>query len=83
MPSQGGSEKYTLLTSGDKTLLDIHTSFNQAATIQDFSNGGQIPLTIDGQTVMTDVARVGHVRISSHVVPTPTARRKKIWETQA
>ncbi len=77
MPSQGGEEKYTLLTSGDKTLICVHTSFTQPTTIQDFSNGGQIPLNIEGSDVTADVSRVAHVSISSRVVPTPTARREK------
>jgi hypothetical protein len=76
LPSQGGEEKHTLLTAGS-TLLDIYASFNQAARIQDFTNGGQIPLNIDGADVLADVSRVDHVKVVSHVVPTPTARREK------
>jgi hypothetical protein len=77
MPSQGGEEKHTLLTAGQNTLLDIRTSFTQPAQITDFSNGGQIPLTIDGENVTADVHRLAHVKVLSHVVPTPTAQRQK------
>ncbi|MGA3066660.1 MAG: hypothetical protein ABSF29_07410 [Tepidisphaeraceae bacterium] len=77
LPSQGGEEKHTLLTSGKTTLLDIHTSFTQPAQIADFSAGGQIPLNIEDENVIADVRRLEHVKVLSHVVPTPTARREK------
>lgn len=73
----GSDEKHVLLTAGDKTLLDIHTSNSTPAQIRDFSAGGQIALNLDNQPITATVRRRNHFRILDRVVPTPKENQIK------
>jgi hypothetical protein len=76
MPSSAG-DKHTFITSGDHDLFDIYTSFTKAGQITDLSSGGQISLTFDSQPLQADVYRMNHVKVVSHILEMPTARRVK------
>ncbi len=70
-------DKHILLSAGDKTLLDIHTTFSKPAEIQDFTNGGQMDLTLDGSPVTALVRRRDHFRVVTHVEQTPLHKQNK------
>jgi hypothetical protein len=70
-------DKHILLTSGQKTLLDIHTTNSAPAQIHDFTDGGKIALTLDSQPVSATLHRRDHFRIVDSVLPTPLENQIK------
>jgi hypothetical protein len=76
MPSQGGTDKQTIITAGANQMLDIHSSFSGPLEVRDLSPGDSIPLSVEGTEVSAAVYR-HHVRIETEIVPTPSARRQK------
>jgi hypothetical protein len=76
LPS-ASDDKHVLLTAGDRTLIDIHTTFSKAAEVRDFSNGGQIELPMDSGPVTAHVLRKDHFDVLTHVEQTPPHQRKK------
>jgi hypothetical protein len=70
-------DKHILLSAGDKTLLDIHTTFSKAAEVHDFTNGGQIDLSLDNSPVTAEVRRRDHFRVLTRIEETPPHKRNK------
>ena len=70
-------DKHILLSSGDQSLLDIHTSFTAPPTVGDLSKGGSIALSTDNQTVQTGVKLRSHFRVETSVVPVPPEKQNK------
>jgi hypothetical protein len=73
----GSQEKHILMTVGEKKLVEIRTSFTEAAKEQDLSDGGQIEIATDSGPQTAAVQRRDHFRVQSHVEPTPAARQIK------
>jgi hypothetical protein len=73
----GGDEKHVLLTSGDRNLTDIHTTFSKPVEVRDFSSGGVIQLVGDNGPLTAHVQRRDHFRVLTHVEPTPQRKRLK------
>ncbi len=76
LPS-GSDEKHLFLVSGDKSLLDIHTTFTAPAQITDFTQGGQISIALDNQPTAATVHRRAHFQIQDRVIPTPQQNQIK------
>ncbi|MGD0540845.1 MAG: hypothetical protein ABSB33_04930 [Tepidisphaeraceae bacterium] len=73
----GGDDKHVLLSAGDRTLVDIHTTFSNSAEVRDFTSGGVIELSLDGSPVTANVRRKDHFRVLTHVEQTPPHQRNK------
>jgi hypothetical protein len=72
-----GDDKHVLLSAGDRTLFDIHTTFSKPAEVRDFTGGGEIELSLDGSPVTAQVMRRNHFRVITHVEQTPPHKRNK------
>jgi hypothetical protein len=76
LPTANG-DKHILLSAGDRTLLDIHTTFSNPADVRDFTSGGEIDLSLDGSPVKAQVRRKDHFKVLTHVEQTPPHKRNK------
>ena len=76
MPTIGDDDKHVLLT-GEKKLLDIHTTFSAAPEVRDLTRGGEISLSLDDQPVTAAVRRRDHFKVIARVEPTPPERQNK------
>jgi hypothetical protein len=73
----GSDDKHVLLTAGDRTLIDIHTTFSKAAEVRDLGKGGNIELSMDGSPVTAQVRRRDHFKVLTRIEQTPPHKRNK------
>jgi hypothetical protein len=76
MPT-GSEDKHVFLTTGTKTLIDIHVSMNAASEISDLSAGGEVGLLDGSDVIPATVRRRDHFRVVSHVEPTAKENQNK------
>jgi hypothetical protein len=70
-------DKHILLSAGDRTLIDIHTTFSKPAEVHDFTAGGEIQLSLDNSPVTAQILRRNHFKVITHVEQTPPHKRIK------